>query len=170
MDAGCSINAKARARLIEYLDIASTAHQGILSMQMHHQERVWTNAKTLMHFGVSPDSSIASSGQLIATILLIKRNSRSREIVQEWLRTLEVDPFLFTDRYSDIESFEHFKEHRHDQSVFSVIRKQHMPTIIPDETWFLDFQSDEALRVPFWSTRLRDSKRMYRKYLLRQIL
>jgi hypothetical protein len=168
MDAGCSINIAAYDRLQDYIDMISSSHQNILSMQMHHVERKWTNSNTLRYFGVALDDSIACSGQLMATILMIRRNSAALEMVKQWLHTLHSDPYLFTDRYNSIDPFSDFQDHRHDQSIFSIIRKQNSPAIIPDETWFSDFQGEAAARVPFWGTRLKDSKRMYQKYFFRQ--
>jgi len=165
MDAGCSINPSAQARFKEYLEIVASSSQGILSMQMEHPESAWTNTATFRHFGVSQACNIFTSGQLSATFLLIRRCEASQEIVHRWLSVLDVDPYLFTDRYSEIDPISNFVEHRHDQSIFSIIRKQNNPTIVADDSWFDDFQSIEASLSPFWGTRLRDSRLMFKRYL-----
>ena len=48
-----------------------------------------------------------------------------------------------------------FKVHRHDQSIFSILRKKYGTISVPDDTWFKNFSSPEALQVPILATRIR---------------
>lgn len=47
----------------------------------------------------------------------------------------------------------YFRDNRHEQSVFSVIRKMNNPILIDDTTWFNPFGIPESLNYPFWATR-----------------
>ena len=75
---------------------------------------------------------------------------------------------LFTDNLTKDE-IKNFKFHRHDQSIFSLIRKKFNPLIIKDETYFDDFNSIEAKKFPFHATRIGDSRKLLLKYILRII-
>ena len=49
----------------------------------------------------------------------------------------------------------YFRDNRHDQSVFSVIRKMNNTIVLKDETYF-NFGNAESLKYPFWATRKRN--------------
>ena len=75
-------------------------------------------------------------------------------MVNTWLYTLNRNPKLFTNYYNDNQE-DYFNENRHDQSVFSLIRKKNDTILIEDDTFFSDYNTPEALRSPFWATRIR---------------
>ena len=61
---------------------------------------------------------------------------------------------LFTDYYNN-NQYTFFIDNRHEQSVFSIIRKIHGSILLKDETWFGNnsFGNQESLKYPFWATR-----------------
>ena len=48
-----------------------------------------------------------------------------------------------------------FIDHRHDQSLFSLLRKKYGTILIPDETWYPDFRNPQVLNYPILATRIR---------------
>ena len=63
---------------------------------------------------------------------------------------------MFTDHYNSNNSVQHseFKENRHEQSLFSLLRKIHGSVVIDgDESWMQPFGKGESLKYPFWATR-----------------
>ena len=76
------------------------------------------------------------------------------KLINLWIQTLHDNPLLFTDHYNTLQDHSYFKDNRHDQSVFSVIRKMNCPILLEDETSF-EFGSEESLKYPFWATRKR---------------
>jgi hypothetical protein len=80
--------------------------------------------------------------------------SKLLKLVNLWNETLYANPKLFTDHYSD-EQGSYFNDIRHDQSVFSVIKKMHNTITLPEKTWFVPFGNKESLEYPFWATRFR---------------
>jgi hypothetical protein len=49
-----------------------------------------------------------------------------------------------------------FKENRHEQSLFSLLRKIHGSVIIDgDESWMQPFGKGESLKYPFWASRIK---------------
>jgi hypothetical protein len=90
----------------------------------------------------------------MATIQIIKKNPNSIKLINLWNQVLYDNPLLFTDYYNKNQNL-YFRDNRHDQSVFSVIRKMHNPILLNDETWFVQFGSTESLKYPFWATRRR---------------
>jgi hypothetical protein len=127
---------------------------GIISFQMPHIEKTWTTKEIFEYFNVSINSNIANSGQIMATVNIMKKNSNSIKLVNLWNKALHDNPLLFTDHYNNQKSY--FKENRYDQSPFSIIRKMHNTILLNDETWFVPFGNEDSLKYPFWATRIRD--------------
>ena len=154
LDAGCTINPYGKNKLDEYIDMLQRSDAGIFSFQMGHIEKSWSIKEIFQHFNVDPDGEIANSGQNIATIQIIKKNSNSIKLVNLWNETLYANPILFTDHCNDAQE-SYFNDNRHDQSVFSVIKKMHNTITLPDQTFFVPFGNAESLEHPFWATRFR---------------
>lgn len=157
LDAGCHINVNGKKRFDEYIDIVNTGEKGLMSFQMsHHPEKNWTVKEIFEYFNVDIDSEIATSGQIAATMQVIKKVPHSIKLIDLWVDTLYKSPILFTDYYNKTNkpsSF--FNENRHDQSIFSIIRKIHGSHVIEDDTWVENFGDDTSITVPFWATRIR---------------
>lgn len=152
LDAGCSINPYGKNRLNEYIEMLNKNDEGIISFQMSHVENIWTIKEIFQHFRVEKKASILNTGQIVGGIQIIKKNPNSIKLINLWNETLYDNPMLFTDFYNKIQN-SYFKDNRHDQSVFSVIRKMHNPILLNDETYFDLFGNKESLKYPFWATR-----------------
>lgn len=117
-DAGCEID----DRLIESF---SKIHPGDFDATLFelegHSNEAWTNELTLKALGVHQD--ISKLNQLVGTVVLMKNNLSSRSLVQEWMRLCHSFGYaLVIDVKNDKRSA--FREHRHDQSILSIITRQ----------------------------------------------
>jgi hypothetical protein len=90
----------------------------------------------------------------MATILYLKKCPNTKKIVDEYYDTALNSPHLFSDDYNDYKRTSSFKDHRHDQSILSIIRKKHGCVILPDETYANDWK--ELMHVPILATRIRN--------------
>ncbi|WP_442587806.1 hypothetical protein ACSBL2_17310 [Pedobacter sp. AW31-3R] len=151
-DVGCMINLEGKERFGEYIQLLMGSKTGSLAFELPHQEIEFTKQEVFDYFRSSP--AIINSNQLIATVFLLKKCKHAIKLIDEWYNILFHRPALFTD--DQIEENQHirYKEHRHDQSLFSVIRKTYGSEVISDETYFLDFIR-QGQAYPFWSTHLR---------------
>lgn len=157
LDAGCTINMKGKERLLEYIHMIEH-HNGIplLSFQMGFIEKHWTTKEIFDYFNISLDDPIANSGQYLDGILIMKKTPSVIECIRRWKQVIYDNPLLFTDHYNKHQA-RYFKDNRHEQSIFSVLRKCDNTVIIPDETYFKPhWNSRKALSVPFWATRKRN--------------
>jgi len=158
MDAGCSVNTSAEKRFKEYINMLNNSDYGILNFQLLHPEIKWTNSATFDYHNVDFNSDIALSNQIMATVIIIKKNSHSLNIIQKWRKVVFDDPYLFSNHYNKKNSVNGFKDHRHDQSNFSILCKKNGSITIEDETYFGprgNFTSQIAQKFPFWATRTR---------------
>ena len=162
LDAGSTINKQGKRRFFEYIDKLKNSenHYGILSFQMsgnisdYQKEKWWTTSNIFEYFGVKPDSDIGKSGQYISTLLIMKKNKHLINILEKYENCISDDPLLITDIYNE-NQYKDFKDNRHDQSIFSILRKIHGSEVIDDETWIVPFGGPESMKYPFWATRLR---------------
>jgi len=170
VDAGCTLNKKGGKRFDEYLEMLNKSKYGILSFSLRFKEKEWTTKEIFNYFNVELNSEIAESVQLVGGILIMKKNSHLIKIIDLWYNTLIDNPLLFTDAYNENQIPE-FKENRHDQSVFSIIRKIHGTIIINEiETYFTPFGSEQSLAFPIWATRRRESKQSIKARIINFIL
>jgi len=157
LDAGSTLNKKGKERYLEYIKILEDSDLGILSFQMKHQEREWTTKQIFQYFGVSLESEIAKSGQIMGGLMILKKNEHSNTILNKFYNTISNNSKLITDFYNQIDQETYFKDNRHDQSLLSIIRKNHKSIIVSaDETYELPFGCSESLKFPFWATQLKE--------------
>ena len=124
-DAGCKlINTNyAALKMNDYERKARDSASGILGFRNPCIESTWTKGDAFCHFNLEKNSSAYSSRQFTANRLLIQKNKKSVEIINKWWTTAKQAPFLFDDSPSKYPNFENFQDHRHDQSILSLILK-----------------------------------------------
>jgi len=150
-DAGSHINGKGYQRFSDYIKMAAASPTGTVDFGLHWREYQFTKTEVFDFFGSSPQ--IINSGQLVGGVLILKKCAHSLMMVDKWYDIATNHSFLFTDEQTKAQLPE-FIDHRHDQSVFSVIRKTYGANIIPNETYFKDFERDGE-RFPIWATQLK---------------
>lgn len=87
-------------------------------------ERQYTKRDAFVLMGCD-HPSYHNSAQLMTTLLVFVKNPRSELFVEQWLR-YAVHPQLLTDNASvcGLPELSGFREHRHDQSIFSLLYKK----------------------------------------------
>ena len=163
IDAGCHINItpESKKRFNDYINMIITSKSGLLRFQLTHQEKNFTNKKTINYFkdkfNISDKimNDYLESFQILNGIMLFRKTEFSIKFINNCLDILNDDPKLHTDIYT-----QNNEKHRHDQSIMSLLYK-HMngDLILDDETWFGghngNFNSALSKKYPFWATRLR---------------
>lgn len=135
-DAGCHLNKNGKARLMEYFELADQSKSGILAFAAvppdFHDPSVplpdlsecrWCKADLFDFLKVIDDNSITHSPTIGAGIIFIKKNNNSQIIIKQWLSVIDESFSLIDDSPSKSDNFPEFVEHRHDQSIFSIICK-----------------------------------------------
>ncbi len=154
LDAGCSINPYGKKRLDQYVKMLNKSDTGIISFEIIYQEKKWTVKEIFQYFNLNIDGKIANSRQINGGVRIMKKCKNVVDMINLESKALYDNSLLFTDHYSRKQR-PGFRDNRHDQSVFSVIRKMHNPIILTDETCFHDYRSMKAFQCPFWATRLK---------------
>jgi hypothetical protein len=155
-DSGCEINLNSESikRFNEYIEMVNKSESGLLRFELNLYEKDFTNMKTFEYFKAKYnicDELYYNRYQLVGGILIMRKSKFVIDFFETVLKILNDDVNLFTDAYT----FTAKPEHRHDQSIMSLLYK-HMngDLIIKDETYFdAGFNCQEAQRFPFWATR-----------------
>lgn len=155
LDAGCSINTNGKIRFNEYIELLNNSNESIISFQMPHIEKKYTNKELFHHFDMNVNSNNGKSGQFIGGVLIMKNTEKMIKIIDECINVLSKDHLLVTDHYNKIQQCYDFIDNRHDQSILSLVRKKYGSIILTDETWFTPFGNSESLNFPFWATRIK---------------
>lgn len=137
IDAGCHLNPGGRKRMEDY---AVMLRQGDFKMaafalESDCSEKAFTKMDLLVHMGVEKRADIVESGQLCTGHIFCVKCPEVMQFVEEWQRAWD-DIHLIDDSPSIRPNYPEFVEHRHDQSVFSILCKLHGAVALPgNETW-----------------------------------
>ena len=151
-DAGCTLNKNGIPRLNEYFDTVKNSQYGILSFELPRLEKCWTKMDLFEHLELN-QSNILNSNHIISTTFILRKCSHTTKLINEWFTVMQ-NYHLIDDSQSVLKNDIAFIEHRHDQSVFSLLVKKYGAEIIPDETWYKNFNKD-AKTKPILATRIR---------------
>jgi hypothetical protein len=140
-------------RLNKYIQICNNLKYNNLAFQMCFPEKSYTKMD-LFNYLDETNQKMMDSGQLVGGIFIMKKTDHNINLVNEYYNLCQIYN-LIDDSPSTIPNDKTFIVHRHDQSLFSILRKKRGCIIIPDETWFENFMSIEAQKKPILATRIR---------------
>lgn len=150
-DSGGSINSQGKNRLNEYLKALDGHPSGVLGFQMNFVEKCFTKSDLAEDLGTLTNSAIMDSGQVMATIVIMQKNANSLAFAERWFKEATKNNFRFLDdQPSVLPNDGCYHEHRHDQSIFSLLIKLEGGVLFPDE---IQYYSNSR---PFRATRIRN--------------
>jgi hypothetical protein len=123
-DAGSTLNAKHTYRLYHYAALASISPVKIAAFSEDwHKIITWTKADMVKHYELTDEE--LEMRQIAATSLIIVNSPESRSFIQRWSTDTVRDEYrLVDDSKSKVPESPGFIEHRHDQSVFSIMGRR----------------------------------------------
>ena len=132
--------------LIERLD---RTNQNMMIFGNRYIEKYWTK-KDLFIAMDCDNEKYTDTHQIQGGIHLWKKSDKSIKIAEEWLELVQ-DEHLLTDEPSILgkPEYDGFVEHRHDQSIFSLISKKHN---LPIYTSLLHYQIFRIKKYPYFIT------------------
>jgi hypothetical protein len=155
VDAGCTVRPEGAAHFRELCALLDAEHDIVGFQLPAHPERVWTKAEVFTALHVPPNDPITKSPQLVGGIIVFRKTPSLVALLEQYRTLAMTQPHLFSDELNASAQAPEFRDHRHDQSVFSVLRKQYGRTrFLPDETWAEDWTT--IAHTPFHATRRRD--------------
>jgi hypothetical protein len=127
LDAGCQINPKGITRFKRYIEL--TKLFGMFCFYLNGANYTigqWTKADLLRYFAIQSNDPILSMPQVEAGISFYKNTKTTIKSIRLWSETMTFEDYhLVNDSPSRAAEGIEFIEHRHDQSVFSLIHYIH---------------------------------------------
>ncbi len=157
MDAGFSINKGGKNRFREYLEMTRDSAYKMLSFSNIFTESHWTKMDCAAEIGISAKSSYMKTSQLGSGLIFLQKTSSNIELLETWSRIAIQDNYHFSDDSpSDLENHPNFREHRHDQSISSLLRKSRGTEATHYEVQAYQGRFEEMKEnLPSWAARLR---------------
>jgi hypothetical protein len=120
LDCGCEINTNKRNEMIKYFNIIK--EEKIIT-SFTFTEKFWNKMDLILHLSAN-SSEFTETPQRQAGAILLYVCDETRILVDEWYE-IACNYNLIDDSPSLTENYEGFKEHRHDQSIFSLLTKKY---------------------------------------------
>jgi hypothetical protein len=149
-DSGSTLNKNGLNRLYEYIELVKNNECGNISFQMQNSEKTWTKMDIFNIFDIKETDENFSSGQLIGGIFIVRKCSFVMNLINEWYNIMSNNYNLIDDSQSVSPNDYTFLENRHDQSIFSLLRKKHGTISISDETNRWIWKYEEYINFPIW--------------------
>lgn len=134
VDAGSHLNIKSSTFMkdLEKWVKVSESLGGLAWQLPNNVEKFWTKME-LVKF-LNPDSDSLESGQVQSGLIMLPTIKKRSALLQDWLDiTLSNNGLMISDELQ-INQVPSFIEHRHDQSIFSLLWKKYEFPLITDES------------------------------------
>jgi len=125
-DAGCEIikNEKTTVLFNKYISDVKNHSSHRLGFVNNHNEYMWTKQDLFDY--IKSDNEHKKSKQLCGGIQILLNTESNKKLMQEWLEIMTIDNYHYVnDNPSILKNHPNFKEHRHDQSVISLLKKKY---------------------------------------------
>lgn len=126
-DIGCHINNINIKKFNYYINIV--AENNFLSFSLKSfdnksfKEEIWTKADLFDYFNVLNKDEIINTDQICTTNFYLKKTNENVKFLKRWQKVYYDNFNLADDSPSLIPNVNNFIEHRHDQSIFSILVK-----------------------------------------------
>jgi hypothetical protein len=120
LDCGCEIDLRKKDLMKQYFEYSKT--QNII-IEPNCLEFDWTKMDLVLKLGMLENRYLYTP-QFQAGAIMFCVNDKTRKLVDEWYE-LGCDYHLIDDSPSIAENLQGFQEHRHDQSIFSLLVKKY---------------------------------------------
>jgi hypothetical protein len=153
LDAGCELNNNMRAleKLDHYIRVAKD--NGCLAFEIPFLEKNWTAEFVLSQMSAE---DLSETKQLAGGIFFLTNCVESSGFLSLWQNWMTRDDSIYLKGNRHLlESSRNFKEHRFDQSIFSILWKQNRWKVLPDESFWHPDWKENGESYPIWATRSR---------------
>lgn len=154
MDAGFELNHAAKYRFFEYIELARANAYQQLAFSNTHTEYRWTKQDLALKLGLNANAPEMLTTQLAAGFFILIHTPANKNLLQLW-RDLAVDEnYHFSDDTPSLApNHPMFIEHRHDASIFSLVRKIHGTFVTHYEVQKYPHFDSIKCHLPAWASR-----------------
>ena len=120
-DCGCEINSKKRKTMYNYFK--TVQKDLIIGTETGLPEKNWTKMDLILYLNMN-DNKYTNTSQHQASTICILKCKKTVDLVKEWYE-IACNYHLIDDSPSINPNYDTFQEHRHDQSIFSLLTKKY---------------------------------------------
>ena len=108
----------------------------LFELNSNHTNRNWVKRDCFYYLNLDSED-YANKVQILASFVILVKNEFTKKFVAEWLHSCE-DYRVITDSPNEcgLPNYNQFMDHRHDQSVLSLLGRKHNITTMPDISQF----------------------------------
>lgn len=120
----------------------------LFTLQDEHRNSVWTKRDCFHYLGLDRPE-FTDAPQILGSFVVCERTPSTIAFVGEWLRHAQ-DPRLITDAPNacGLPNYPDFRDHRHDQSILSLLGRREGVSLLPDiSQWGDDRRPSEIPRI-----------------------
>jgi len=134
-------------RISKLIKCMEKEKQDIMAFSLKAKERAWTKRDTFLLLGCD-ESTYTDSMQILGGYILLKKTKFVEKFLKEWLFWLQ-DVRVITDQPNCLgkDNYPEFIEHRHDQSVFSLLCKKYGIKPFRDPSQFGKKENEYAIDI-----------------------
>jgi GR25 family glycosyltransferase involved in LPS biosynthesis len=159
IDAGCELNICGKKRFLEYIDIVK--QNGTLAFQTPYPEKDYTKTDLIKILKMEDENT----GQIQGGMQFYIKCKKNIDILNQIYKLSIMMNYRYVDDSPSIEkNDETFKEHRHEQSILSLLLKKNNCHYIKDETYFHPNWRD-GIEYPIWAIRNRSGESYIDNYI-----
>jgi len=115
MDSGAKL-VKDPSEFMEMID-----ERGILAFSMVHKQYKWTKGDCFYYINKENKELYKDENQLQGTYIFFRKCDYSVSFVKKWLEYCTMDGLITDEPNKSMNNFDGFIDHRHDQSIFSLL-------------------------------------------------
>lgn len=146
-------------RFHDYLSFLNE-EKSVLVFQEPYIEQEWTKGDVLSILDVYDNDDICKTNQMWGGAFIMRKYPASVKLINEWTSINKIEKEYLTDKRSLTPNKKGFKEHRHDQSSFSVLVKRIPHIEIPcNETQVKDNDWSKLRDYPIQARRHKEKDR-----------
>lgn len=150
MDACTKLNIEGKPRFLEYLQWVEQSKHGMVVIGSPHKVKTWCKMDLILEMNAE---HLFDNEMLMAGIVFLKKNEVIMNFVDCWCSLVE-KYHLIDDSPSIASNHPEFIEHRHDQSIFTLLYYSHPVSDgsrqIPDAEYYFPDKRPEDLIHPIW--------------------
>lgn len=150
LDCGCELNDKGLSRFNDYIELVKTNNRMLFHLEDKHLEWRWNKMDLVDHLGLK-DKNVMLQPQAESGMQFYKCCDENIKLLEEYYKIC-CNYNLIDDTPSKLVNHPYFIEHRHDQSVLSLLFKKYGYFTLFDETW-PDTMKEEKSTYPIWALR-----------------
>ena len=104
----------------------------LFTLEDFHTHKKWTKRDCFYYMGLDTEPYL-SVNQILASFVVCIKTKSNIEFFEEWLKYAQ-DPRIITDSPNTcgLANYPEFKDHRHDQSILSLLGRKHNITTVED--------------------------------------